>query len=89
MRITAIAEASTYLALLGGLIVFRVFDGPRLGPTIGPIHGAAFVAYCVAVLRARPEQTWSVRRTTLLVLAAIVPIGGYLVAHRLTAKDGS
>ena len=89
LRIAAIAEASTYLCLLGGLIVFRVFDGPRLGSTIGPIHGTAFIAYCVAVLRVRPQQGWSVGRTVVLVLAAVVPIGGYVVAHRLTGDDAS
>jgi integral membrane protein len=83
LRIAAVIEASTFLVLVGGAIAFRAFHGPRLGPTMGPIHGAAFVAYTVAVLRARTKQQWSLPRTLIIIGAAVVPIGGYIVAHRL------
>jgi integral membrane protein len=83
LRIAAVIEASTFLVLVGGAIAFRAFHGPRLGPTMGPIHGAAFVAYTVAVLRARTKQNWSLPRTLIIIGAAVVPIGGYIVAHRL------
>jgi integral membrane protein len=83
LRIAAIIEASTFLILLTGVVIRIAFDGPGLGPTIGPIHGAAFAAYAVSVLQARTDRNWSVWRTVLVVFAAVVPIGGYLVAHRL------
>jgi integral membrane protein len=83
LRIAAVVEATTFLVLIGGAITFRVFNGPRLGPTIGPIHGAAFIAYAVAALRARSKQHWSLLRTLIIIGAAVIPIGGYLVAHRL------
>jgi integral membrane protein len=83
LRIAAAIEASTFLVLVGGAIAFRAFHGPRLGPTMGPIHGAAFIAYTVAVLRTRTKQQWSLPRTLIIIGAAVVPIGGYIVAHRL------
>ncbi len=83
LRIAAVVEATTFLVLIGGAITFRVFNGPRLGPTIGPIHGAAFIAYAVAALRVRSKQHWSPVRTLIIIGAAVIPIGGYLVAHRL------
>jgi integral membrane protein len=82
LRIAAIIEATTFLVLIGGVITFRAFNGPRLGPTIGPIHGAAFIAYAVAVLRAKSKQHWSIPRTLIIIGAAVIPIGGYIVAHR-------
>jgi integral membrane protein len=85
LRIAAIIEASTFLILITGVVIRVAFDGPRLGPTIGPIHGASFTAYAVTVLQARTDKNWSVGRTALVVFAAVVPIGGYLVAHRLVA----
>jgi integral membrane protein len=83
LRIAAVIEASTFLVLVGGAIAFRALHGPRLGPTLGPIHGAAFVAYTVTVLRAKTKQKWSLPRTLIIIGAAVVPIGGYIVAHRL------
>jgi integral membrane protein len=87
LKIAATVEASTFVILLAGVVTRVVFNGPRLGPTIGPIHGAAFIAYMVTVLQARSQRHWTSWRTLVIIFAAVVPIGGYVVAHRLTTAQ--
>ncbi|MGF1595988.1 MAG: DUF3817 domain-containing protein [Acidimicrobiales bacterium] len=87
LRSTSVVEATTYLALVVGVIVHRLLDGPDLVSVLGPIHGVAFLAYLAAVLRARGERRWDTVQTVTLLFAAVVPLGGYVVARRL--DDGA
>jgi len=83
---TAVVEALSLLVLLG-FAVGRAAGGPDLSATLGPIHGVVFAAYVVVVLQARPHLGWTVARTIVVVLAAVVPLGGAVVAHRVMATD--
>lgn len=78
----AVAEAVSLLALLG-FAVGRTVGGPDLSATLGPLHGIVFCAYVAVVLQARPHLGWSAARTALVLLAAVVPVGGAVVAHRV------
>ncbi|MGH3747239.1 MAG: DUF3817 domain-containing protein, partial [Micromonosporaceae bacterium] len=50
-RIAAVAEAVSWLGLLTGMFFKYVAVHDELGVKIfGPIHGALFLAYCLAVL---------------------------------------
>lgn len=82
LRIVAVAEAVSLLVLLG-FAAGRAAGGPDLSATLGPLHGIVFCAYVVVVLQARPAHGWSAGRTALIVLAAVIPLGGAIVAHRL------
>jgi integral membrane protein len=69
--------------VLPGFAVGRALGGPDLSATLGPLHGVVFAGYLVVVLQARPHLGWGGGRTTLIVLAAVVPLGGAIVAHRV------
>ena len=79
-RYVALAEATTFLALLAASIVKRT-DGSELGVHIlGPIHGLLFVAYVVIALRLRVEEIgWTNRQTFWILAGAVLPFGGYVV----------
>lgn len=78
-RHVAIAEATTFLALLVAAVVKRT-DGNELGvQVLGPIHGLLFLTYLYFTLSLRPQIGWSTQTTALLVVGAIVPFGGYAV----------
>ena len=79
----AVAEAVTLLALLG-FAIGRAAGGPDLSATLGPVHGIVFCAYVVVVLQARATRGWSIGRTAVVLLAAVVPLGGAIVAHRVS-----
>jgi integral membrane protein len=80
-RIGAV-EATTYLVLVATTI-WRLLDGPDLGPVVGFLHGIAFLVYAAAVLTTRDAARWSSRTTIALLVASVVPFGGFVVAHRL------
>lgn len=73
-RRVAIAEAVTWALLLIGMFLKYVTRTTEVGVQLaGPIHGVAFVAYCVTTLVVATDQRWSVGRTLLGLLAAIPP----------------
>ena len=78
-RIVAIAEATSFLMLLTASVLKRTAD-EEIGVTIlGPIHGVLFLAYVWIALGIRTEQGWDVRTTSLILLGAVLPFGGYVV----------
>jgi integral membrane protein len=79
----SVAEASTYLVLLAAAAARLAFDGPDISGVVGPLHGIAFLAYCTAVLVVREDAGWRAGRTALILLAAAVPLGGFVVARQL------
>lgn len=87
LRYLAIAEATTYLVLIAALVWRTIGDGPDLSDMTGPIHGLVFAAYCAAVLIERADRHWRASTTALALVAAIIPLGGYYVAHRLLTND--
>lgn len=87
MRYIAAVEATSYLTLLVTL-GWRLFaGGPDLSSLVGPSHGLAFLAYFVCVAQVREVLGWSPRQTMAVLAAAVVPLGGYVVAERLIAAD--
>ena len=83
----AVAEAVSLLVLLG-FAAGRAAGGPDLSATLGPLHGVVFTLYVVVVLQARPHLGWTLARTVAVVFAAVVPLGGALVAHRVMGRPG-
>lgn len=84
----AVAEAVSLLVLLG-FAAGRAAGGPDLSSVLGPLHGIVFCAYVVVVLQCRPDAGWSVGRTAVILLAAVVPLGGAIVAHRIVGRTSS
>jgi len=79
MRYIALAEATSFLALLLASFVKRTGGGEVGVHVLGPIHGLLFIAYVVVALRLRPEVGWSAGTTFWVLLGAVVPFGGYVV----------
>ncbi len=82
-RLVALLEAVSYLALLAATIVHRGFDGPDLVSVLGPIHGILFLVYLVLTLLVREEQGWTAWQTIIVIVAAAVPFGAFVVNSRM------
>jgi integral membrane protein len=79
MRYIALAEATSFIALLVASFIKRT-GGSELGVQIlGPIHGLLFIAYVVIALNLRPRVGWSGKTTFWVLVGAVVPFGGYVV----------
>lgn len=86
-RHVALAEATTFLALLIASYVKRT-GGSELGVHIlGPIHGLLFIAYVALALQLRREAGWTNRETFLILVAAMLPFGGYVVDWWLRRRE--
>lgn len=73
-RGVAVAEAVTWAGLLAGMFVKYVPETSELGVTIfGPLHGIAFIAFCLGIVAVGVDQQWRPRRILLGLLSAIPP----------------
>jgi len=79
MRWIALAEATTFLALLVAAVVKRTADNEIGVQILGPIHGLLFIAYVVNVFSIREPLGWSGKTTFWVLVGAVVPFGGYVV----------
>jgi len=86
MRYIALAEATSFIALLIASFVKRTGGGEVGVQILGPIHGLLFIAYVVVALRLRPEVGWSNRTTFWVLVGAVVPFGGYVVDRWLLRR---
>ncbi len=86
-RLVALVEAASYLCLLAASIARRTTDDLDLVPVVGPIHGVIFLVYLALALAARERLGWHLRTTLLVVVAAVVPLGGLAVERRLAHAE--
>ena len=90
LRLVAYAEAVTFLVLLAGTALHRLFDndaGEGIISVMGPVHGVVFLIYLVFVLKVRSSQGWSLGQTLLVILAAAIPFGGFFVGNHLRDEE--
>ena len=77
-RAVAVTEAITWAALLAGMVVKYVPEAPfegELGVQVfGPVHGVAFIAYCLVTVLVAVDQGWSRGRTVLGLFSAVPPL---------------
>ena len=79
MRYVALAEATSFIALLVASYLKRQGEGELGVSILGPIHGLLFIAYCVLALGLRSRLEWSNATTLWVLVGAVVPFGGYVV----------
>jgi integral membrane protein len=79
MRYIALAEATSFLALLVASFLKRQGEGETGVTILGPIHGLLFIAYVVVALGIRSQMGWSNVATFWILVGAVVPFGGYVV----------
>lgn len=82
-KIIALAEAASYLLLLGASVAKRTLDMPELVTVMGPIHGILFLTYVALALYVRETLRWTGWTTVMVIVAAVVPLGGLIVERRI------
>ncbi|WP_216321406.1 DUF3817 domain-containing protein [Sphingomonas quercus] len=90
LRLASFAEATTLLALLLVAVPLKHAFGYSAGVRIiGPVHGAAFLAYIWTLIAASAGGGWTRSEIARMSLAAFVPFGGFLNAGLLRRKQAS
>jgi integral membrane protein len=99
-RVLAIAEAFSWAALLVGMFLKWVLRTTELGVEIaGPVHGAFFIGYGLAVLALWRLQRWPFRVALFAGLSAVLPFAtiwferwagrrGHLASRALAGRAG-
>lgn len=88
-RYVALAEATTFLALLVASAIKNT-GGSEVGVQIlGPIHGLLFIAYVFIAWSIRREAGWTRRQTFWILVGAVLPFGGYVVDWWLQRREGA
>lgn len=86
-RAVALLEAATYVLLVAAAVARRVSD-LDLVPVVGPVHGIVFLVYVALAFRIARSLHWVPAQTLVVVVAAVVPLGGLYVGRRML-PDGS
>lgn len=60
-----------------------IWHQPLAVRVLGMIHGALFVLFCVALLRATISAKWPLSRAALLFMASLLPFGPFLLDGRM------
>jgi integral membrane protein len=91
LRLASFVEASTLLVLLMIAAPLKHVLGYAIATRImGPVHGAAFIAYAWCVTAAvSGGGNWTRRELVRLVLAGFVPFGGFANARLLRRKQAA
>jgi integral membrane protein len=79
MRWIALAEATSFIALLIAAVIKRTGDNEIGVQILGPIHGLLFIAYVVNVFAIRTDLGWDGKTTFWILVGAVIPFGGYVV----------
>lgn len=86
-RYVALAEATTFLALLVASYVKNTGGSETGVQILGPIHGLLFIAYVVLALNLRREAGWTNQQTFWILVGAVLPFGGYVVDWWLARRE--
>ncbi|MET4666334.1 DUF3817 domain-containing protein [Sphingomonas sp. PvP056] len=91
LRLASQIEASTLITLLLVAVPAKHFFGLPIATRImGPVHGAAFVAYiwCVIAM-VSGDGNWTRRDAARLIVTAFIPFGGFANSGYLRRKEAS
>lgn len=81
-----IAEAISWLGLLGAMVAKYGFDSPRGVEILGPVHGTLFIVFVGLLLLAHLQFQWPIRKTVISFLESIPPFTGFVLARQLAGE---
>ena len=88
LRMIGLVEGSSFLVLLGIAMPLKHFaELPEAVRIVGWVHGILFIGFVVALMLARDAMRWSFRWTGLVLLAALLPFGPFVIDSRLRKED--
>lgn len=84
VRWTALVEGVSFLVLLGIAMPLKYLaDQPAAVTYTGWVHGALFVALCGMLPWVMIKAGWHWTRAALIVIAALVPFGPFILDPRV------
>ena len=88
LRAVALAEGVSFLVLLGVAMPLKYFAGlPQAVKVAGWVHGVLFVLVCAALAWTARVARWPVGRTAVVLVAALLPFGPFVVDGRMKRHE--
>jgi len=88
LRAIGFWEGISFLVLVFVCVPLKYLGGHPIGVHIvGPVHGALFLAVCVAIGRSRLQCGLPWRECAICFFAALLPFGPFLIDPRLKRLD--
>ena len=88
LRMVGFVEGISFLVLLGIAMPLKHFaEMPEAVRIVAWVHGILFMGFLVALMLARDAMRWSFRWTGLVLLAALLPFGPFVIDGRLRKED--
>ena len=88
LRALGMLEAVSFLILLGVAMPLKYLAGLPLAVKIaGLLHGLLFLAFCIVLLETQQVQKWPMRWTSMVLIAALLPFGPFVIDRRLRNED--
>src|SRR5262245_38435641 len=82
-RVMAYVVGVGLLALCAAMVLSYGFDQKQYTKIVGPVHGFLYIVYFLATVDLALKLRWSVRRTVLILLAAMVPFLSFVAERRI------
>jgi integral membrane protein len=76
-RTVAFLEGSSYVLLLGTMVLKYGFDLLKPNLVVGMAHGLLFVLYCLLLLSVWVENKWSLKAALRAFMLSLVPFGTF------------
>ena len=88
LRAIGLAEGVSFLLLLGVAMPLKYLAGfPQAVTAAGWLHGLLFITFCVALTQAHQEAQWTAWRSAMVLIAALLPFGPFVIDRRLREED--
>ena len=88
LRYIGIAEGLSFILLLGIAMPLKYIWGmPMAVRIVGSLHGALFVAYCVALFIVWRKLAWPITKAAMCFIAAWLPFGTFAIDPRLKREE--
>ncbi|MEX0802068.1 MAG: DUF3817 domain-containing protein [Candidatus Binatia bacterium] len=88
LRVIGLIEGVSFLLLLGVAMPLKYFAGlPTAVTVVGWLHGILFIGFFIVLMLARESMQWGLRWTGIVLLAALLPLGPFVIDGRLRTED--
>jgi integral membrane protein len=84
LRLIGLCEGWSFVVLLLIAMPLKYLAGwPEAVRVVGMAHGVLFLSLVAAALQTHLENDWPAKRTALVVLGALLPLGPFVVEAKI------
>lgn len=87
LRLLALIEGISYLALGLTMPLKYYYEMPMPNKIVGMAHGFLFIAYCIMVFLVNQDKKWNLKINFYAYLASLIPFGTFVADAKIFKKE--